>query len=314
MAATLVFATLFFCVCSSESVTESPAVQNTFIEVNLGEPNIVENRQAPTETAPATVDDPVIDAPAEIPNPIVADVDPLGQIEPMFVEEVEMATEAEPEFAETAPKAETTGPIAKPAEVVPSVIIEDVKITGDDAPVVEPQPAVAKLDAGNQEMPNAGPVAELGATVKPDTEAVPRAVIGAEQKAHEASDIDPSAESAGPTKDDAVELPVIENAGIIPSPQPEPVEMPISEPATTTTSPGVEPLQVIEPVVVGEAEIITAPHNQVFEEVLSPNPETDEPVTGSSKTGESVVDDAESMQDESSKSDDGLQSDSFPDL
>jgi hypothetical protein len=277
MAATVVIATLFLFLSGSEPdqqvsepITETPAVQKMFIEVNIG-PLVVEEIEITSDGAAAVVENPVNDKSAETREPIGTDVEPRDQIEPLFVEEVEPL-------------------ITEP--VVPSVLVEDRQVADETATIAEPQPFIVKQGAGDQIAPTPEPVAEPIQTVEPDIVAVPATVVDAEQKTVAEQVANPSSEAAGQVlvdadPSDAIEPMIIENnenIDSIPELPIEAIEEAVVSPSVETTEPAQPPaeaLVTVEPLTEEPAteELVAEEKAETCPDVLSDDVESGGPVT-----------------------------------
>ena len=282
------------------------------------EPTFVEDVEMATDAESAAVETTPLDRETEAAQPVEQDAKALDAVEsaietksivpgepggPILFEslptpgfEFLMQPQAAGETVVT-PNAETTEPIgqtAEPAEVALPVSVEDApledtpvehtQIADGDSTIADPQPEAVQQNVGNHDMQAAEPVSETTPIVEPAFVAEPETVTHADQEAVAETVVSPSVESTEPVEHDAkpldaVEPIVVENAGIIPDPQPEVVagevvEGVVCEPATTTAAPVAEPARIVEPDFGTEAESVTgAGPVAVAETVGSPIPE-----------------------------------------
>jgi hypothetical protein len=224
-----------------ESVIAPSPVQKMFIEVLL-DPLVVEYAESAGDAIPAGSVDPANDPSADTRDPIDKDAEPLDQIEPMFVDEVEMMTDAD--IVDTAPPANT----------------EDFGIAADAAIIAEPQPAAVEQGPGIEYVPAPEPVLEPVECVEP--------VIVAEPIVENAEIIPlPLADAVAPVVDElataaaalVVETPLVLDATEVSAPAGETdltygtVDEPVSGPNLESGEPVVAPIEEVAPAVVEDA-------------------------------------------------------------
>ena len=180
MAATVVIATLFLFLSGNEPdlqvgepITEAPAVQEMFIEVNV-EPIVVQDVEIVGDGSAAVVENPATETPAETREPIGTDVEPLDQIEPLFVEEV--VAEPQPVSVEQSvgdQAVPTVEPVAEPIQIVEPEIVpvpETAPIFENTDTILGPQDEAVAETVGSPSVEvtePAQPAADVLQTVEP---------------------------------------------------------------------------------------------------------------------------------------------------